>query len=89
MSNKPNGSKCMDCGVETVEHTPESCHDYYMLREDVWLSIVPARRGMLCIPCVEARLGRTLSRPDFANVPLHFIPGMCSERVLGRFNRRA
>lgn len=64
-NNKCNNSKdffCMDCGECT------SCNgEYYMLRDSIWYSAITAMDsdGMLCIGCVERRLGRTLNREDF------------------------
>lgn len=58
--DKPNGSFCMDCGVNTSE-----IREFYMLQDEVWLRAVPGRLGMLCIQCVEARLDRKLRPRDF------------------------
>lgn len=60
---------CMDCGVCTLDNG-----EYYMLRNAVWHEACPQRRrGVLCIGCVEARLGRQLRRADFADVPLNYL----------------
>lgn len=56
----PNGSFCMACGANTSE-----LHEYYMLTDEVWLKVAPDSRGMLCIQCVEAILGRKLTPRDF------------------------
>jgi hypothetical protein len=44
-----------------------------MLHDDIWRRLVrrPSRRGMLCLDCVERRLGRALHSGDFANVPVN------------------
>ncbi len=52
--------KCIDCGVNTL-----NIDEYYMLKKEVWLSIVPGDKGKLCIGCVEKRLGRKLIPDDF------------------------
>ena len=57
---------CVDCSVNTMD-----IDEYYMLKEKVWLSIVPGREGMLCIGCVEKRLGRKLIPEDFSYCPLN------------------
>jgi hypothetical protein len=57
---------CLDCGVDILE-----APDYYMLKDEIWCSIVPDRRGMLCIHCAEKRLGRELTHADFAEIPLN------------------
>ena len=51
---------CMDCGVNTSE-----IKEYYTLRDEVWLEANPVDFGMLCLGCVETRLGRSLVRTDF------------------------
>jgi hypothetical protein len=51
---------CLDCGVDTVE-----IDEYYGLRSPVWLEANPTDDGMLCIGCVERRLGRQLVPTDF------------------------
>ena len=58
---------CLDCGVSTFEvgefaawFGTNSCH----------LSV----DGMLCIGCLETRLGRRLRRADFTDVPLNWHP---------------
>ena len=50
---------CLDCGQDTAQ-----LHEYYMLRDDLWRQINPTIDGMLCIGCVEKRLGRRLQRGD-------------------------
>lgn len=58
------GFDCMDCGVNT-----SSCGgngEYpLMLRDEVWRSIVPDGKGMLCRADMERRLGRPLDASDF------------------------
>lgn len=58
--DRPNGSICMDCSENTSE-----LREFYMLNDEIWLRAVPGRLGMLCIDCVEARLGRRLRPDDF------------------------
>jgi hypothetical protein len=54
---------CMDCGKSTFN----SPSDYYMLRNRLWRILVPKnqRHGMLCLACIEERLGRPLIPNDF------------------------
>jgi hypothetical protein len=56
---------CMDCGKNTFDNPA----DYYMLRNRLWRTLVPRsqRHGMLCLACVELRLGRSLLPNDFRN----------------------
>ncbi len=60
--SKPNGSRCMDCNVNT-----SIIHEHFMLEPDLWAEVVdPSERfGMLCVGCVETRLGRVLEPLDF------------------------
>src|SRR5262249_12557684 len=51
---------CMDCGVNL-----DAIEEDIMLVDDGWLAAVPTERGMLCIGCLELRLGRKLRRDDF------------------------
>lgn len=51
---------CMSCGEEA---------DYYKLLDPIW-NRVADREGDLCLPCVEARLGRPLAPDDFLFTPL-------------------
>jgi len=53
---------CLDCGVDTGR-----IGEFYMLHDDVWLSVVPDSLGMLCVGCIESRLGRQLQSSDFNN----------------------
>jgi hypothetical protein len=57
-------SWCGDCGVRVFE-----CGEYYSLRDSVWKSV--ARKSeMLCVGCIEERLGRLLVNRDFRPCPL-------------------
>ena len=74
---------CLDCG----EHTG-LIGEYYMVKDGLWAKY-GARRGMLCIGCIEARMGRTLSPVDFTDCILnsgksHFSH---SHRLLSRLGR--
>ncbi len=44
-----------------------------MFRDHLWRRVVrrPRRDGMLCIACVERRLGRALHRDDFTRAPIN------------------
>lgn len=59
---KPNGSFCMQCGVNTSK-----IREFYMLYPEIWhrATVVAERAGMLCIGCVEDRLGTRLREIDF------------------------
>jgi hypothetical protein len=53
----------MDCGVDTY-----ATEEYYMLHDHLWRLSNPAVDGKLCLNCAEQRLGRPLTRSDFADV---------------------
>jgi hypothetical protein len=57
--------RCIDCGVNT-----STIGEYYMVRDDVWAAAIgkpDSQAGMLCIGCLETRLGRRLGRLDFTH----------------------
>lgn len=58
--------KCIDCDVDTM-----NIDEYYMLKDKAWLSIVPEDKGVLCIGCVEDRMGRKLTQKDFSSCILN------------------
>ena len=58
---------CVDCGINTHE-----INEYYMVYDEVWLSVVDRKHsGMLCISCLESRLGRKLNKTDFPPFPIN------------------
>lgn len=56
-----SSQNCLDCGWNT-----RALNEYYRVHDEVWLSVVPDGNGMLCIHCLENRLGRFLTREDFS-----------------------
>jgi hypothetical protein len=66
-SDRSVSVNCLGCGVDTAE-----IGEYYMVRDEVWLRVNPGRAGMLCIGCVEKRLGRPLNPLDFTDAPINF-----------------
>jgi hypothetical protein len=57
---------CSYCGENTI-----LLDEYYMVRDDLW-DRYGACDGMLCIGCLETRLGRKLTPADFNDIPLNF-----------------
>jgi hypothetical protein len=58
---------CLDCDQNTSDMA-----EYYMVYDEVWLSVVTSKsNGMLCVGCLEARLGRELNRNDFTHAPIN------------------
>lgn len=70
---------CHGCGIDTREIS-----EYYMVQDAIWLKAFPHGSGMLCIGCLEDRIGRTLTSEDFIDAPIN--KGMFghSERMLAR-----
>jgi hypothetical protein len=66
-------TSCDDCGVGTL-----TIGEYYMVKDHIWELAWADRRKtwhevraqqILCIGCLEGRLGRTLTARDFSDVP--------------------
>lgn len=57
---------CLDCGIDTGKAL-----EHYFLHDEVWLKIHNSQKGMLCIMCAEARLGRKLCPADFPAVTIN------------------
>jgi hypothetical protein len=56
---------CVDCLRNTID-------EYYMVHDVVWEAArMQPHGGMLCIGCLETRLGRTLTADDFTNYPIN------------------
>jgi hypothetical protein len=77
---------CMDCAKDT-----DSAQEFYALRDDLWRMIVrrPRRGGMLCLNCVERRLGRPLHRLDFKPVPVNAGQAAVCQALADRLARPA
>ncbi|MEE3851265.1 hypothetical protein VZC37_13030 [Gordonia sp. LSe1-13] len=74
--------RCLDCGWNL-----QRVDEYYMVNDDLWLSVVPDRIGHLCVGCLEGRLGRELNAADFPTG--RSIDGRYTERLWDRVTRRA
>lgn len=59
---------CLDCRRNT-----HKLNEYYMVTDKVWRRVNPEDKGMLCIKCLETRLGRQLIYKDFLWCPLNVI----------------
>ena len=74
---------CKDCGVHTSR-----IGEYYMVKDGVWADAGGSPEfgwGMLCIGCLEKRLGRQLVSTDFLDIYLNSLDfGIKSERLLNR-----
>ncbi len=72
---------CVDCSVDTGK-----LGEFYFLKTPLWLSVMPGGNGMLCVGCLENRLGRRLTPSDFASNIYINAPGFGakSHRLLSR-----
>jgi hypothetical protein len=64
----------MDCGIDTSFAT--GIGHYYTVRDDVWLRAASEQHGMLCLDCLEKRLGRALTSADFIATPFEIFSAM-------------
>lgn len=51
---------CLDCGDNTSQ-----MKEHYFVKTEVWFSAHASECGMLCVGCIEKRLGRVLVSSDF------------------------
>lgn len=56
---------CQDCSKITIGD------DYYMIQHDLWRQVHPNYVGMLCLTCLQTRLGRSLVKSDFIHAPVN------------------
>lgn len=61
---------CQDCPQDTLGG------DYYMVHNELWNRVHPNRAGMLCLPCLEKRVGRRLQPGDFTDAQIN-----CRRRI--------
>lgn len=72
--------RCLGCGVDTLW-----LKEYYMIHKHLWMTVNADDDGMLCIGCVESRLGRALTASDFTDAPVNSLEyGRKSERLISR-----
>ena len=84
LSDEPD-RHCADCGVDTIERG-----EFYMVVDSVW-EHASGGQEMLCIGCLEQRIGRILTADDFTDVPVNDptrYGGHFSDRLLDRFRLR-
>jgi hypothetical protein len=71
---------CLDCGVDTGKLS-----EHYMLIDATWKLTGLGKIGMLCIGCLELRIGRMLKATDFNSSYLNNPrTGSISVRLLSR-----
>ena len=81
-SNSRRKWLCLDCRVDTGK-----INEHYFINTEDWIKVVGSKIGMLCIGCLENRLGRTLTSSDFPPVHINN-PRLysMSSRLLSRIN---
>jgi hypothetical protein len=60
-----DGFPCGGCGIATWPG------EWYMVHGDVWARAGMGQHGMLCVGCLEERLGRPLAANDFNDAPIN------------------
>ena len=75
---------CADCDVDTYIN-----QQYYVLHDELWEQVAPRVDSMLCLNCVEIRLGRLLNKGDFASVPLNQQQASVCPELFARLHRTA
>ncbi len=53
---------CLDCYIDTSK-----ANELYMLQDETWKLTGLGKVGMLCVGCIESRIGRKLTATDFNN----------------------
>jgi len=61
---------CIGCGVDTF-----AIDEYYSVHDELWAQAIPdpnmQNESMLCIGCLEQRIGRHLTAADFSMAPIN------------------
>lgn len=66
---------CKCCGIQNF--------DMVMIKDDLWLSISENCKDLLCVNCMESKLGRRITERDFKS------PGIpCNEFWLWKNNKK-
>ena len=69
----------MDCGRDTGR-----MREHYYIHDLVWHSVVDTPLGMLCVGCLEIRLGRRLDLYDFTSAYINDRANEMSDRLRSR-----
>lgn len=57
---------CLDCKVDTGQ-----LREHYFVDLELWLGAVGSKVGMLCVGCLETRIGRQLKASDFTSAHIN------------------
>ena len=82
MAREKATDRCLDCGNRTAFN--RKGWEYYMVHNVLWAKTNPLIDGMLCIGCLESRIGRILTSDDFTNAPLNQPSRRNSTRLASR-----
>ena len=75
-------TRCMDCAQDVS-------YEFFVIHNDLWEQAVGDHRlGWICVPCLERRLGRQLTREDFKLCPANVTTFRKTQRVLDRMGGR-
>ena len=74
-------TKCLDCREVT---TTSRASEYYMVHDDLWKTANADVVGMICVGCLEKRIGRQLNPLVFSDCPLNHYTHGKSERLTQR-----
>jgi hypothetical protein len=73
---------CSDCGVDLIK-----IGEYYIVKDKVW-DEVASKNELLCIGCLEKRIGRKLISEDFPEIELNYGKNYSqSRRLLNRMGK--
>ena len=73
---------CRDCGVNTYD-----LGEYYMVNNDLWAQLAPQKlAGLLCVGCLENRIGRELVAADFTDARINSDAHRRSARLRNRLS---
>lgn len=75
---------CLGCKKDTGK-----MGEHYFIKDEVWLQVHKSKTGMLCIGCLEKRLGRQLNAGDFTDCYINHVAfGTKSQRLLNRLKQK-
>lgn len=78
----PDVYRCLDCDINTLV-----AGEYYMVHNHVWSQTgIDPYGGMLCITCLEKRIGRELISEDFTDYPINTVYKYKSQLFFLRIN---
>ena len=73
---------CIDCKIDTRD-------EHYFVNLDLWMKAVGSKHGMVCILCLEKRIGRKLNSKDFTDCYINNPrKNTMSERLVNRITSK-